>query len=78
MINALGEYPAVTAMDIMIFSDMDEAGDEALRKACQEKNNIVSGSYINYSTAFAADENGKPYIDYFHIDGVSEPIIADV
>ncbi len=65
-------------MDIMIFGNMDEAGDEALRKVCEDKSNIVSGSYINYSTAFAVNEKGEPYIDYFHIDSISEPIIADV
>ena len=78
IINILGEYPAVTAPDIMIFNEMDESGDAALVDACREKGNIVAGSYIDYSPAFVTDENGKTYIDYFHFDSVSEPIIADV
>ena len=39
IINILGEYPAVTAPDIMIFNEMDESGDAALIDACREKGN---------------------------------------
>ncbi len=40
LINALGEYPAVTALDIMVFGEMDKAGDDALINACKDKGNV--------------------------------------
>ncbi len=77
VISALGDYPDVIAMDIMIFGDMDSEGDEHLKKVCAENGNVVSGSYINYSSMYKTDENGKPYIDHFNIDGITEPIISE-
>lgn len=77
VIDTLGDYPSVIAMDIMIFGNMDEEGDAALKKACAENGRVVAGSYINYSSAYKTDENGKPYIDYFNIDEIEQPIIAD-
>lgn len=73
----LGDYPAVTAFDIMIFGDMDEQGDNALKEICQNNDRIVAGSYINYNTAYKTDENGEPYIDHFNIESIEQPIIAD-
>lgn len=78
VIDTLGDYPSVIALDIMIFGDMDEEGDAALKKACADSGRVVAGSYINYSGAYKTDENGKPYIDYFNIDEVEQPIISDV
>ena len=40
LINALGEYPAVTALDIMVFGEMDKTGDDALINACKDKGNV--------------------------------------
>ncbi len=77
VISALGEYPDVIAMDIMIFGDMDAEGDESLKKVCAENGNVVSGSYINYSSKYKTDESGKPYIDHFNIDGITEPIVSE-
>lgn len=77
VIERLGDYPAVIAMDIMVFGDMDSEGDEALRAACEESGRVISGSYINYTTAYKTDEKGKPYIDHFNIDSIEQPIIAD-
>lgn len=76
VISALGYSPDVIAMDIMIFGDMDSEGDERLKAVCAENGNVVSGSYINYSSQYKTDENGKPYIDHFNIDGVTEPIVS--
>ncbi len=76
VIEKLGDYPAVIAMDIMVFGDMDSEGDEALRAACEESGRVISGSYINYTTAYKTDEKGKPYIDHFNIDSIEQPIIA--
>ena len=77
VIDALGDEPAVIAMDIMIFGDMDSEGDEALRRACTESGRVVSGSYINYNTVYKTDADGRSYIDYFNIENIEQPIIAD-
>lgn len=76
LINRMGDYPAVIAMDIMFFGNMDEEGDKALEQACIDHQNIVAGSYINYTSKYSVDENGKPFIDHFYIDRVSEPFFA--
>lgn len=76
VISALGEYPDVIALDIMIFGDMDSEGDEKLRDACSHSGRVVSGSYINYSSKYRTDERGRHYIDHFNIDSVTEPIIS--
>ena len=77
VINALGDEPAVIALDIMIFGDMDSEGDEALRLACEKSGRVAAGSYINYNTVYKTDADGKPYIDYFNIENIEQPIIAD-
>lgn len=77
VIDKLGEYPAVIALDIMVFGNMDEEGDEALREACIKSGRVVAGSYINYNTAYKNDENGKPFIDHFNVESIEQPIIAD-
>ena len=50
VISALGDYPDVIAMDIMLFGDMESEGDERLKNVCAESGRVVSGSYINYSS----------------------------
>lgn len=77
VINKLGDMPAVIGMDIMVFGENDSEGDEALKNACTESGRVVSGSYINYTTAYCVDENGKPYIDHLNIADIEEPIIYD-
>lgn len=76
IINTLGEYPAAVAMDIMVFGDMDSQGDKALSEACRNSGRVVAGSYISYTSAYKTDENGKPYIDRFHIEQIEQPIAA--
>lgn len=78
VIDKLGDMPAVIGMDIMVFGDMDSEGDEALKDACERSGRVVSGSYINYTTAYCVDENGKPYINHLNISTVEEPIIGSV
>lgn len=77
VIDKLGEYPAVISFDIMIFGNMDEEGDEALKEACVNSGRVVSGSYINYNTAYKTDDNGAPYIDHFNVESIEQPIIED-
>lgn len=77
LINTLGDYPSVIAMDIMFFGNMDEEGDEALRQACINNSNVVAGSYINYTSKYSFDEKGNPYIDHFAISDIEQPIIED-
>lgn len=76
VINRLGDMPAVIGMDIMVFVEMDSEGDEALRAVCAQSGRVVSGSYINYTTAYCVDEKGKPYIDHLNIADIEEPIIS--
>lgn len=77
IINTLGDYPSVIALDIMIFEDMDEEGDEALKAACKKSGKVVAGSYINYNSVYKTDSDGKGYIDYFNVEQVEQPIIAN-
>lgn len=77
VINALEDYPSVVTLDIMVFGDMDNDGDDALRQACLEHSNVIAGSYITYDSVIKTDENNKAYIDNFHIRSVEEPIISD-
>ena len=77
VIEKLGDSPAVIAMDIMIFGNMDEEGDEALKKACEENDRVVSGAFVNYNSAYKTDEKGKPYIDHFNVESIEQPIIED-
>lgn len=76
VISALGDYPDVIAIDIMLFGDMDSGGDERLKSVCAENGSVIAGSYINYSSQYKIDENGRHYIDHFNIDGVTEPFIS--
>lgn len=78
LINILGDAPAVIGLDIMIFGEMDEAGDDALLKACYENGRVVAGSYINYNSVYKSDENGNNYIDHFNIELIEQPITQDV
>lgn len=77
IIDSLDDMPAVIGMDIMVFGEMDSEGDEALKEACVRSGKVVSGSYINYTTAYCVDENGKPYIDHLNIASIEEPIIYE-
>lgn len=78
VIDTLGEYPAVISLDIMVFGEMDKEGDNAFREACERSGKVVSGSYINYNTVYKTAENGEPYIDYFNIEEVEQPIVEDI
>ncbi len=77
IIEALGDNPAVIGMDIMVFGEKDREGDEALKAACEKSGRVISGSYINYTTAYCIDENGEPYINYLNIKDIEQPIIDD-
>lgn len=77
VIEKLGDYPDVIALDIMIFGDMDEEGDQRFKQVCAENGNVISGSYINYTSAYKTDSDGNPYIDHFNIEGITQPITAE-
>ncbi len=76
-INALGDYPAVIGLDVMIFGETDEASDNVLKEACENSGKVVAGSYINYTSVYKTTEDGKPYIDHFNIDEIEQPVIKD-
>ncbi len=77
VINTLGDYPAVITMDIMIFGNMDEEGDNALREACRNHSNVIAGSYINYETVLET-KNGETYINNLHVAGIEQPIMSEM
>ncbi len=78
LIDRLGSCPDIIVMDLMLFNDMDTAGDQALRDACSSNPGIVSGSYINYNSVYRYSESGKGYIDNYNIESIDQPIMADV
>ena len=57
---------------IEFFGNSDEASDEALRSSCEKNGNVVAGSYINYTSAYKTDKDGKGYIDHFSIESVEQ------
>lgn len=75
-LNILGDYPAAAALDIMFFGEMDEAGDKAFADEIAAHDNVILGSYIDYSTVVEYDENGTAYINDAHIDVIHEPYCA--
>ena len=77
ILSILADYPAVVGFDIMMMGQMDEAGDEAFLETAKAYENVVLASYINYETKVGVDENGKSYIDYFHIQQVEIPYTND-
>ena len=62
LLDKLGDYPDIVVMDLMLFGDMDAAGDQALREACSRNPYVISGCYINYSSVYRYTEDGKGYI----------------
>ena len=77
ILSILADYPAVVGFDIMMMGQMDEAGDEAFLETAKAYENVVLASYINYETKVGVDENGKSYIDYFHIQQIEIPYTND-
>ena len=78
VINALGDYPDVIVMDLMLSTKMDEAGDKALYDACAAHKCVVAGSYINYNSVYRYREDGTAYIDNYNIETIDQPIMKDV
>ncbi|MBR2086043.1 MAG: adenylate/guanylate cyclase domain-containing protein [Oscillospiraceae bacterium] len=78
LLDKLGDYPDIVVMDLMLFGDMDAAGDQALREACSRYPDVVSGCYINYSSVYRYTEDGKGYIDNYNIESIDQPIMADI
>ena len=78
LIDKLGDYPDLIVMDLMLFSDMDADGDQALRDVCGRNPNVIAGSYINYNSVYRYNEDGKGYIDNYNIESIDQPIMSDV
>ena len=78
VINALGDYPDVIVMDLILSSKMDEKGDNALKEACEKNKNVVAGSYINYNSVMRTGNDGKMYVDNFNIEAIDRPIMNEV
>ncbi|MBO4701792.1 MAG: adenylate/guanylate cyclase domain-containing protein [Lachnospiraceae bacterium] len=72
-IEALGDYPSVVGFDIMFFSEMTEEGDALLKEKALEKGNVVFASRIDFDTVVEKDENGKQYINRFHVNNLNLP-----
>ena len=76
-IEALGDYPSVVGFDIMFFSEMTEEGDALLREKALEKGNVVFASRIDFDTVVEKDENGKQYINRFHVNNLNLPFSGE-
>ena len=72
-IEALGDYPSVVGFDIMFFSEMSEDGDALLKEKALEKGDVVFASRIDFDTVVEKDENGKQYINRFHVNNLNLP-----
>ncbi|MBQ3841450.1 MAG: adenylate/guanylate cyclase domain-containing protein [Ruminiclostridium sp.] len=77
VIEALGDYPTVIALDLLMLGEIDAETDAQLVEACKKSGRIVTADYINYTAQYEKNADGSGYINYTHIDSVSEPIIAD-
>lgn len=78
VINTLGDYPDVIVVDLMLSTKMDEQGDDALTKACENNKNVVAGSYINYNSVMRTGNDGNMYVDNYNIETIDRPIMNDV
>ena len=76
-IEALGDYPSVVGFDIMFFSEMSEEGDALLKEKALEKGNVVFASRIDFDTVVEKDENGKQYINRFHVNNLNLPFSGE-
>lgn len=61
----------------MFMGETDKAGDESLKAACEKYGNVITGSYINYTSVYTTDENGNPYINHYNFEKLDLPVTAD-
>ncbi|MBR6382825.1 MAG: adenylate/guanylate cyclase domain-containing protein [Lachnospiraceae bacterium] len=76
-IEALGDYPSVVGFDIMFFSEMTEEGDALLKEKALENGNVVFASRIDFDTVVEKDENGKQFINRFHVNNLNLPFSGE-
>jgi adenylate cyclase len=76
VIETLGDYPAITAVDVLLLGDVDPETDRRLIEACRNSGRVVAAEHINYTAQYEFGADGCGYIDYTHIGSVSEPIVA--
>ena len=76
-IDVLDDYPSVIGFDIMFFSEMSEEGDALLKEKALEKGNVVFASRIDFDTVAEKDENGKLYINKFHVNNLNLPFSGE-
>lgn len=74
VIETLGEYPAVIAIDVLVLGELDAETDARLIEACRNSGRVVMADYINYVAKYEIDADGTGFMNYAHIDSVSEPI----
>ena len=61
VIEALGDYPAVISLDIMLLGELDAQTDAQLIEACRKSGKVVAAEYINYSAQYEKDADGNGY-----------------
>ncbi len=77
VLDALGDYPAAVGFDIMFQSQMSEEGDNLLKEKALEKGNVVFASRIAFDTVAEKDENGKLYLNKFHVNALNLPFSGE-
>lgn len=77
VLDALGDYPASVGFDIMFQSQMSEEGDNLLKEKALEKGNVVFASRIAFDTVAEKDENGKLYLNKFHVNALNLPFSGE-
>ena len=77
VLDALGDYPASVGFDIMFQSQMSEEGDNLLKEKALEKGNVVFASRIAFDTVAEKDENGKLYLNRFHVNALNLPFSGE-
>ena len=76
VIETLGEYPALIAIDVLMLGEIDAETDARLVEACKNSGKVVAADYINYVAKYEVDEDGRGFMNHAYIDSVSEPIVA--
>lgn len=78
IIESLDDYADIIVFDLMIFGEMDEAGDTALKEACRNSPvPVIAGVNINFNTVYHHSDTGVIYIDNYNIETVDKPIMND-
>ncbi len=77
ILDKLGDYPSVVGFDIFLFGEMNPEGDEILKEAAVQRDNVVFASHLDFDTVVETDENGKHVINQFYLNTVEKPITEE-